>query len=340
MVQLFPIYYLGRGYGLPEYSWHLSVVDAGNPRGELQGEAALRRVSDSRDDVFGSVEAEMAESRWRLLLEDGTVRDLVFGMQDGVPITGDFDGDGISEIGVFRKGKWYIDLNGNGEWDQDDLWAELGGEVDRPVVGDWDGDGKTDIGVFGPSWPNDNRAAAAEPGLPDPQNPPNGAYKNVPPKPAQAAVGWRKMRKTAQGKTRSDLVDHVFYFGTERDTPVAGDWNGDGVATIGIFQGGVWILDDNGDGQWLVGESMFEFGERGDKPLVGDFDGDGVDQIAVFRDGVFYIDSNNNRRLDAGDQIIQHGGVGDRPVVGDWDGDGRDEVGVYEAGMAVKPEGQ
>ena len=58
-----------------------------------------------------------------------------------MPAVGDFNGDGIDEIAIFYKGEWYIDLNGNGIWDEEDLWAKLGTEADQPVVGDWNADG-------------------------------------------------------------------------------------------------------------------------------------------------------------------------------------------------------
>ena len=34
-----------------------------------------------------------------------------------LPITGDWNGDGKAEIGVFVNGIWYLDFNGNGDWD-------------------------------------------------------------------------------------------------------------------------------------------------------------------------------------------------------------------------------
>jgi protocatechuate 3,4-dioxygenase beta subunit len=322
----------------PGYSWHLSIIDAGHPRGERTPAGGLVQVAESRFDVFGGVAQQMTQSRWKLKIDgQAEPRDVIFGMADAIPISGDFNGDGISEVGVFRHGQWYIDINGNGIWDAEDLWAELGSAGDLPVTGDWDGDGKTDIGIFGPSWPNDQRAVAAEPGLPDPENRPSGAHKNVPPKPADAAAGYRKLKLTAGGRARADLVDHVFYFGHDEDHPVVGDWNGDGVDTIGIFHDGMWVLDDNGDGQWLPGESMAEFGRPGDIPIVGDFNGDGIDELAVYRDGTWYIDTNNNRQLDAQDAVIHYGGPNDRPVVGDWDGDGRDEIGLYQDGANLRP---
>ncbi|OHB79720.1 MAG: hypothetical protein A2V98_07095 [Planctomycetes bacterium RBG_16_64_12] len=90
-----------------------------------------------------------------------------------------------------------------------------------------------------------------------------------------------------RGDLRADVIDHVFQYGTARDAPVAGDWNGDGVANIGLFRAGTWYLDLNGNGQWdKDDEYVSGFGELGDLPVVGDFNGDGVDEIGVYRDGV------------------------------------------------------
>src|SRR5206468_457208 len=79
-------------------------------------------------------------------------------------------GAGLTEVGIYRRGEWFIDVNGNGVWDEGDLYAKLGSENDLPITGDWDGDGKTDIGVFGPEWATDPRAIMAETGLPDRAN--------------------------------------------------------------------------------------------------------------------------------------------------------------------------
>ena len=46
-----------------------------------------------------------------------------FGMSGDIPVTGDWTGNGVSKIGVFRPstGEWFLDLNGNGKWDGSSL---------------------------------------------------------------------------------------------------------------------------------------------------------------------------------------------------------------------------
>jgi hypothetical protein len=258
----------------------------------------------------------------------------VFGLRGAVPIAGDWNGDGVSELGVFYQGQWYLDLNGNGQWDEEDLWAVLGDGKDIPVVGDWDGDGKDDIGIFGPMWPGDPKALRHEPGEPDAQNrptlvPPHNNPKNVPPDPDRATDGQRTLQRTAQGRMRDDLIDHVFQYGHGRDIPVVGDWNGDGISTIGVFRDGVWVLDTDGDGVLTRADARAQFGEANDSPVVGDWNGDGVDDLGVFQSGRWKLDANGDRELDAHDKVFELGAEGDQPVAGDWDGDGADEAAVY-----------
>jgi hypothetical protein len=333
-------------------TWHLSVVDAGWPRGDRRVSDARLRLTRARTTNFVWNDSGLRESVWTLNPEPGetsgpfpTALDdagglagqaihTAFGARDAVPVTGDFNGDGTTEIGVFRDGQWFLDLNGNGMWDEGDLWAKLGAAGDQPVTGDWDGDGKTDIGIYGPAWPRDPRAVANEPGLPHPENVPTGAHKNMPPEHDRAPLGWRTIKRTRDGVPRADLIDHVFLFGTPGDVPVAGDWSGAGVDTIGVFRNGQFILDVDGDGKRGDNDLTVQLGQRGDRPVVGDFNGDGVDELGVYRDGLWLIDINHDGVLDEHDMRQELGGADDHPVVGDWNGDGCDQIGIHQDASA------
>ena len=78
-----------------------------------------------------------------------------FGITGDIPITGDWNDDGISEIGVFRPSThlFYLDYNGNGVWNgaSVDRQYNFGITGDIPITGDWNDDGISEIGVFRPS---------------------------------------------------------------------------------------------------------------------------------------------------------------------------------------------
>ena len=264
-------------------------------------------------------------------------RRLLFGMRGGIPVSGDFNGDGVTDVGVFRNGQWFIDVNGNGVWDEGDLWAKLGYDGDKPVVGDWDGDGKDDIGIFGRAWAGDPRHIAREPGSARLVQQALRHAKEC----AAAATAGHDRQTCAEAhvarRTRADLIDHVFHYGTPRDIPLVGDWNGDGTDTIAVFRDGWWYLDVDGDGKWSdEGDDKNISARPATFRSSGDFNGDGVDELAVFRQGTWYIDTNGNGQIDGQDQVVELGQAGDVPVVGDWDGDGHEEIGTYRDGEIAK----
>jgi hypothetical protein len=318
------------------YTWHLSVVNAGEPRHHADGletSSPWQQVGFINNNDWNRF--DMTEGVWSFADTTETNGFVIskqqqrFGMLGGIPLAGDFNGDGKSQLAIFKDGYWMIDMNSNGIWDEHDMLIKFGDEDDRPVVGDWDGDGKADIGIYGPMWEHDIEAIAHEPGLPNPENFPHTRPKNVPPNEHEATSRARVMKLTNFGKQRADVVDHVFGVGDKKLIPVAGDWNGTGIRSIGTFQDGVWQLDLNGDGKFDHRDVTFRFGQAGDIPVVGDFNGDGIDQIAIYRAGTWIIDKNGNRELDATDVSFQMGTAADLPVVGDWNGDGIDQPAVY-----------
>lgn len=320
-------------------TWHLSVINGGYPRGARNGQPVDESTVDEkaeRLDVYAWTVSGMRDSSWHIVsinpnMDRASPR-MVFDIPGAKPLAGDFNGDGFDELALFIDGEWFIDVNGNGRWDEADIWIKLGTHGDQPVVGDWDHDGKDDVGVFGRKWKGDERALATEPGLPDPQNVNRIKPKNLPPNSNEAPDEPRILQRSQRGQARADLIDHVFQFGGGKDQAVTGDFNGDGISTIGTFRDGVWILDIDGDGRLSQEhDRQVFFGQPGDTPVVGDFDGDGIDEIAIVRGNRVIVDSNDNGQIDATDQVFLLDSETGSVIVGDFDGNGFDEPALHQS---------
>jgi hypothetical protein len=131
-----------------------------------------------------------------------------------------------------------------------------------------------------------------------------------------------------------DNSPEQFFFGNPGDIPFMGDWNGDGVATPGLYRqsdGFVYLRDSNTQGP---ADREFYFGNPGDYPVVGDWNGDGMDTVSIYRasEGRFYIMNQlgtSGGGLGAADFSFLFGNPGDEPFVGDFDGNGKDSIGLY-----------
>lgn len=335
---------VGAAGGRSGAMWHLSVVDAGRPRGVATAAADPGLLLRNSPLLARWRSARLREAQW--LVATGLGPDaspllsaFVFGSVDAIPVAGDFNGDGQADLGVYLNGEWFLDVNGNGQWDEDDLWARLGSATDKPVVGDWNGDGKDDIGILGEEWAGDRRQLAREPGLPDFQNRPKPVPKNVPPQVDEATDGLRFLQLSSKGDPRADLIDHVFRYGIKGDMPIAGDWDGDGIDTIGVFREGRWQLDRDGDG--IAAESLnFASGTSvgpGDGAATGGTTAGGV---AAGTRGSSERGSGERGSGERGaggalPDTFEFGQPGDHPIVGDFDGDGLDEVGVFRGGVWI-----
>jgi hypothetical protein len=120
-------------------------------------------------------------------------------------------------------------------------------------------------------------------------------------------------------------TDTMLYRGNYGDVPLACDWNGDGISSVGLFRKGTFILFDSNQQSAAISK-QFSFGNSGDVPLCGDWDGDGVETVGVWRAGVFYLRNSNS--AGGQDATLAFGNVTDAPVVGNWDGDAFDTIGV------------
>ena len=236
-----------------------------------------------------------------------------FGQAGDMPVVGNWDGGDRSLLGVLRAGtaQWFLDRNGNGQWDGcgADSCLTFGDIGDLPVAADWSSDGKAKMGVFrAGNWYLDANGNGRWDGCEI-----DRCYLKAP---NQSAPG----------------------FGLSGDLPIAGDWNGDSLAKVGVFRAGNWYFDD-GNGQWDGCEidrchlknpeqPSAGFGLGGDYPVVGDWNGDGVLKIGVFRNGSWFFDNGNGQWDGCGiDACVLRipeqpntgfGLPGDLPAVGRW----------------------
>ena len=92
---------------------------------------------------------------------------------------------------------------------------------------------------------------------------------------------WITLSPGASGNSRTRVKMPI-----SEGMPLLADWNGDGVATPGVFTAGQWLITNAAVGRssW---EGFASLGSTGDIPLTGNRDDDGKADIATFRDGIW-----------------------------------------------------
>ncbi|HEX6123857.1 MAG TPA: VCBS repeat-containing protein [Pyrinomonadaceae bacterium] len=94
------------------------------------------------------------ELAWYMLKSNGNQSYTVstvqtFGLASDLPVAEDFDGDGRSDLAVYRPSNstWYILRSGSGQLQV----TPFGSAIDVPQPGDYDGDKKADLAVYRPT---------------------------------------------------------------------------------------------------------------------------------------------------------------------------------------------
>lgn len=125
-------------------------------------------------------------------------------------------------------------------------------------------------------------------------------------------------------------ADIVVPFGSPGNLPVVGDWNGDGVDTVGayIVELGVFILRDSNTAG--APDHAFVMGNPGDEPIAGKWDATmTVSGIGVYRPSNGLLFARRTLTNGYADYTMVLGNPGDHGMAGDWDGNGYDSVGVF-----------
>lgn len=133
--------------------------------------------------------------------------------------------------------------------------------------------------------------------------------------------------------------DWTFWYGVPGDTPLLGDWDGDGLATPGMYRasnGFAYLTNEvPADGSVAVGDPAltFFYGIPGDQVFVGDWDGDGSDSLGINRGGKLFLRNDNSTGF--ADLEFWFGQAGDIAFGGNIAGGLIDELLLYrpETGM-------
>jgi Matrixin len=257
----------------------------------------------SWDDIIGVQSLYSRQRGFFHLRESNTsgppFRSFRFGNLGDRPVAGDWNGDWVDTIGIWRPSTSTFVLADDfmeGSTTTNTYTVQYGATGDKPVVGDWDGDRKTSIGVYRPS----------------------------------------EQRFYLENSLTQSTPDYVFAFGNAGDVPVAGDWNGDGVESVGLYRpsdGTFHLKNTNAAGPENYTPS-FPF--SGGEPVVGDWNKDGIDTVGLYfpASGTFYLQDSNTTNVIS--QTFTYGSAGGLvagnalPVAGKWGGTGPTKIGIYQ----------
>jgi len=215
------------------------------------------------------------------------------------PERADFDGDYASDIGYLHTatGLWGI-LQSHDDFSYaSPLWFSWGQTGDLVVPGDFDGDGMIDPTV------------------------------RRPPASGQSAAYLMLLSSTGYD-FGSTLTVPAGWPGLG-DTPVVGDFNGDGIDDPAIWRGsaGVWIAPLS---PTFTTYGFRAWGATGDVPIAADVDGDGISDVGYFRPstGVWGFLLSSQSFSYGAPKWFSWGSSTDTPVMADYDGDGEADPAV------------
>jgi hypothetical protein len=282
----------------------------------------------------GTVGSTMNQLRWFYSL-NGTNSSAVgsdWGIATDIATPADFDGDGRSDIAVWRgsntptQSAFYI-LRSATSTVQIDRFGEASRFDNPTVVGDYDGDGKADVAVFTTGTLSTSQSFFYYRGS---LNNAAGNITYVPWGPGQTLPypgdfdGDGKFDFCVRSLPTASTAPTLYYllksngftqeyinWGISIDAMIPGDYDGDGKADFAVTrtiagQKNWFVLTRTGVNSQLV------WGLPSDVETVGDYDGDGKSDVAIWRPstGTFWVNQSTNGAF----TTFQWGAAGDTPV--------------------------
>lgn len=247
-----------------------------------------------------------ASGQWHLRYGNGTVDSFYYGIPGDTPVMGDWDCNGIDTVAMYRESAGFMYLRNTNDFGVAGTSYFFGAPGDLPIAGDWNGDGCDTVSIYRPSEGkvyviNNLGTAFAEfsyyfgqPGdrpfagdFDDDGTDTVGLYRQ--------SSGFVYFTNATPGDNGVAPTDNSFFYGNPGDRILAGDWDGDGDDSVGIYRpsghtfylslenqlGNADIVLDFGEGTWLP-----TAGEFGPPPPCGEFasfalTGTGDDVVSV-----------------------------------------------------------
>jgi lipoprotein-anchoring transpeptidase ErfK/SrfK len=248
--------------GMPVHIWHepAGVGPTYSPGGSLG-------VGGSAGCASGDCDSVAFQDRggrfylWDQITHDPQIQAFFYGNPGDVPFSGDWNGDGVTTLGLYRRSDGFVYLRNSNTQGIADITFYFGNPGDIPVAGDFNGDGFDTVSIYRPS--------------------------------EQRFYIINKLGADGGGL---GAADYTFQFGAPGDVPFVGDFDGDGIDTIGLHRpstGRVFIKNSLSAG---AADLEFVFGNPGDKLIAGDWNGNGRDTVAVYRPraGLLYVKNSNS----------------------------------------------
>lgn len=251
------------------------------------GDAVLLKYATSRDFVFGPAREDVglvdpSQGIWHLR-RGGSVTSFYYGVPGDTPFMGDWDCDGIDTPGLYRRSDGYVYLRNSNTQGIADVSYFFGNPGDIPIAGDFDGDGCDTVSIYRPS---------------------EGRVYVI-----------NRLGSGSAGVGRAELA---YYFGNPGDKPFTGDFNGDGIDTVGLHRENTGLVYFRNSHTQGIADHQFLFGNPADRLVAGDWTGVGFSTPALFRpdEARYYFRYTNTQGI--ADQSFFLGNSGWLPVAGSF----------------------
>lgn len=185
-----------------------------------------------------------------------------YGDPGDVPFVGDWDCYGEETPGLFRQSDAFVYLRNSNTQGVADIRFFFGNPGDLPLAGDFNGDGCDTVSIY---RPDDARVFI--------------------------------INELGENEGGLGAAELDYGFGNPGDVPFVGDFDDDGIDTVGLHReatGFAYFRNSHTQG---VADREFFYGDPGDQIRAGDWTGDGMDTVGLFRsdEARFYLKFANEQ---------------------------------------------